>query len=390
MRKKLILPSLFREFFNSEKTGGLFLIACTVLSLVLANSAYSDSYIQFWDTQFQGHSLTHWINDGLMTIFFLLIGLELEREVYDGELSNIKNALLPIFAAVGGVIVPAGIYILFNYGTPTQGGAGIPMATDIAFAIGVLALLGNRIPLSLKVFLTALAVIDDLCAILVIAIFYSTGISFFNLGIALSIFALLGLLNRMNIHLFLPYLIGGIAMWYFMLLSGVHATISGVLLAYVLPFGNGSKESLSYKIQSFLHKPVAFVIVPIFALANTAIIFNFGWHTGLLDLAALGIMFGLVIGKPVGILLFSYAAVLMGICKLPPDLKWKHIAGAGMLAGIGFTMSIFVTLLAFNDLEHINIAKIAILMASLVAAIIGLAWLRIVFRNSKKAATADH
>ena len=194
----------------------------------------------------------------------------------------------------------------------------------------------------------------------------------------------------MNIHLFLPYLIGGIAMWYFMLLSGVHATISGVLLAYVLPFGNGSKDSLSYKIQSFLHKPVAFVIVPIFALANTAIIFNFGWHTGLLDLAALGIMFGLVIGKPVGILLFSYAVVLMGVCKLPPDLKWKHIAGAGMLAGIGFTMSIFVTLLAFNDLEHINIAKIAILMASLIAAIIGLAWLRIVFRNSKKAATADH
>ena len=390
MLKKIQLPSLFKDFFNSEKTGGLFLIICTVLSLVLANSAFSDSYIQFWDTQFQGHSLTHWINDGLMTIFFLLIGLELEREVYDGELSNIKNALLPIFAALGGVLVPAGIYLLFNYGTPTQGGAGIPMATDIAFAIGILALLGNRIPLSLKIFLTALAVIDDLCAILVIAVFYSTGISFFDLGIALSIFALLGLLNRMNIHLFLPYLIGGIAMWYFMLLSGVHATISGVLLAYVLPFGNGSKESLSYKIQSFLHKPVAFIIVPIFALANTAIIFNFGWHTGLLDLAALGIMFGLVIGKPVGILIFSYAVVLMGVCKLPPDLKWKHIAGAGMLAGIGFTMSIFVTLLAFNDLEHINIAKIAILMASLIAAIIGLSWLRFVFRNSKRAATADN
>ena len=385
MLKKIQLPSLFKDFFNSEKTGGLFLIGCTVLSLVMANSAYSESYIQFWETQFQGHSLTHWINDGLMTIFFLLIGLELEREIYDGELSNIKNALLPIFAALGGVIVPAGIYMLFNFGTPTSGGAGIPMATDIAFAIGILALLGNRIPLSLKIFLTALAVIDDLCAILVIAIFYSTGISFMNLGIALSIFAVLGLLNRMNVHLFLPYLIGGVAMWYFMLLSGVHATISGVLLAYVLPFGNGSKSSLSYKIQSFLHKPVAFVIVPIFALANTAIIFNFGWHTGLLDLAALGIMFGLVIGKPVGILLFSYAVVLMGICKLPPDLKWKHIAGAGMLAGIGFTMSIFVTLLAFNDLEHINIAKIAILMASLIAAIVGLAWLRFVFRNSKAA-----
>lgn len=377
------LSTLFKDFFNSEKTGGLVLLSCTLVSLLLANSFFADDYLAFWETSFNGHSLTHWINDGLMTIFFLLIGLELERELYNGELSKIKNALLPLFAALGGVIVPALIYLYFNYGSETQSGAGIPMATDIAFAIGILALLGNRIPTSLKVFLTALAVIDDLCAILVIALFYTTGISFLHLGIALGLFALMGLLNRMKIHSFLPYLVGGVAMWYFMLQSGVHATISGVLLAFVLPFGNGSKQSLSYKIQSFLHKPVAYFIVPVFALANTAIALNFNWQAGLFTKEALGIISGLVIGKPVGILLFSLVVVSMGICQLPGNLKWKHIAGAGMLAGIGFTMSIFVTLLAFNDQTHINIAKIAILIASLIAAIIGLFWLRIVFNQSK-------
>ncbi|PKQ63360.1 Na+/H+ antiporter NhaA [Raineya orbicola] len=265
---------LFTDFFNSEKAGGLVLIACTILSLTLANSNFGTDYHHFWLTQFQGHSIEHWINDGLMTIFFLLIGLELEREIYQGELSKIKDALLPIFGALGGMFLPAGIFLLFNYGTITQSGAGIPMATDIAFALGILSLLGNRVPTSLKVFLTALAVIDDLGAIIIIAIFYTKTLLWTNLFIALGIFALLLVFNRMKVRNLIPYLIGGITMWYFMLHSGVHATITGVLLAFAIPFGNGDEKSTSYILQHFLHKPVAFIILPIFALANTAIVFG--------------------------------------------------------------------------------------------------------------------
>ncbi|MEY4011924.1 MAG: hypothetical protein RIT22_1048, partial [Bacteroidota bacterium] len=214
---------LFREFFESEKAGGLLLLLVTLLSLVLANSPIQTSYIGFWETPIGHHSITHWINDGLMTIFFLLIGLELERELYGGELSNIKNATLPIFGALGGMLIPAGIFLAFNFGTLTQNGAGIPMATDIAFAIGILSLLGNRVPTSLKIFLTALAVIDDLGAILVIAIFYTETISFLYLGLAFGVMGLLFILNRRNVHHLFPYLIGGGLMWYCMLNSGVHA-----------------------------------------------------------------------------------------------------------------------------------------------------------------------
>jgi Na+:H+ antiporter, NhaA family len=224
----MTITKLFREFFDSEKTGGLFLIGCTILSLILANSNFGTGYHQFWQTQFAGHSIEHWVNDGLMTIFFLLIGLELEREIYKGELSNFKEALLPIFGALGGIIIPAGLFILFNFGTATQSGAGIPMATDIAFALGILSLLGNRVPTSLKVFLTALAVIDDLGAILIIAIFYTKTLLWTNLFIALGIFVLLLVFNRLKIKNLIPYLIGGAVMWYFMLNSGVHATITGV------------------------------------------------------------------------------------------------------------------------------------------------------------------
>jgi NhaA family Na+:H+ antiporter len=216
----MLETKLFKDFFNSEKAGGLILIACTILSLIIANSSLGAGYHHFWQTQFVGHSIEYWINDGLMTIFFLLIGLELEREIYKGELSNIKNALLPIFGAVGGIIVPAGLFMLFNFGTSTQSGAGIPMATDIAFALGILALLGSRVPASLKVFLTALAVIDDLGAIIIIAIFYTKTIFWTNLSIALGIFIALSVLNRLKIRNLVPYLLGGVAMWYFMLNSG--------------------------------------------------------------------------------------------------------------------------------------------------------------------------
>ncbi|MFV8374347.1 Na+/H+ antiporter NhaA [Flavobacterium sp. LB1P62] len=380
------LTKTFKAFFESEKAGGLLLLFVTVLSLCLANSTFQTEYITFWETKLGHHSITHWINDGLMTIFFLLIGLELEREIYNGELSSIKNAALPIFGALGGMLVPAGIFLALNLGTITQNGAGIPMATDIAFAIGILSLLGNRVPVSLKIFLTALAVIDDLGAIIIIAIFYTSTIAFVNLFIALGILGGLFILNRMKVHNLFPYLIGGVIMWYFMLNSGVHATITGVLLAFVIPFGDGGKKTSSYKIQHFLHKPVAFFILPLFAIANTCIAIDSNWHEGLNHPNTIGIILGLVIGKPLGIWLFSFLGVTLGICVLPKDLQWKTIIGAGMLGGIGFTMSIFITLLAFkNDGEEvITYSKIAILIASFIAGTAGFLWLKYTLKTQLK------
>jgi NhaA family Na+:H+ antiporter len=376
------ITKLFKDFFESEKAGGFTLIACTVFSLFLANSIWSDSYLNIWHHQLGNHSLEHWINDGLMTIFFLLIGLELEREIYAGELSNIKNALLPISGALGGMLIPAALFLLLNFGTATQSGAGIPMATDIAFALGILSLLGNKVPTSLKIFLTALAVIDDLGAILIIAIFYTGDLNWMNLTIALSIFSVLLVLNRMKVHNLIPYLIGGVFMWFFMLNSGVHATITGVLLAFAIPFSTGSDKSPSIILQHFLHKPVAYFILPIFALANTAIIINSDWHFALTQNYTLGIAFGLIIGKPIGISLFSYLAVKLKICSLPEDINWKAIIGVGFLGGIGFTMSIFITLLAFSDNEHIDNSKIMILVSSLIAGILGLLFLKSVLKKN--------
>ncbi len=380
--QRLKLTKLFTEFFDSEKAGGLILVFVTLISLLLANSAWQDGYIQFWHIDLGGHSLVHWINDGLMTIFFLLIGLELEREIYQGELTDLKSATLPILAATGGIIVPAGLFFLLNYGTATQAGTGIPMATDIAFAIGILSLLGSRVPASLKVFLTALAIIDDLGAIIIIAVFYTATIAYTNLFIALGIFGLLLVLNRLKVHNLIPYIIGGIAMWYFMLNSGVHATITGVLLAFAIPFGNGGERSPSYILQHILHKPVAFVILPLFAIANTCIAIGDGWQNNLGHTNSLGIMLGLVIGKPLGIFLFSFIGVGFGLCTLPGDLKWKNIIGAGFLGGIGFTMSIFITLLAFKDADIVNESKIAILIASVVAGTIGFLWLKLTLKPS--------
>jgi NhaA family Na+:H+ antiporter len=368
---------LFHEFFESEKAGGLILVFVTIVSLVFANTGFQKGYINFWHHDIVGHSLVHWINDGLMMIFFLMIGLELEREIYVGELTSLKHAALPIFGALGGMLIPAGIFLAFNIGTAYQSGAGIPMATDIAFAIGILSLLGNKVPVSLKIFLTALAVIDDLGAIIVIAIFYTTSLSFVNLGIAIGILGLLGILNRLKVHTLIPYLIGGAIAWYLMLQSGVHATITGVILAFVIPFGDGGEKSPSYILQRFLHKPVAFIILPLFALANTCIAIGGDWISNLGTTDSLGIIAGLVIGKPLGILLFSFVAVLLGIAVLPEDLKWKNILGAGMLGGIGFTMSIFITLLAFDDEALINSSKIAILVASTVAGIVGFITLKL-------------
>ncbi len=374
---------LYKDFFESEKASGLVLITFTLISLLIANSGFGAAYTHLWETNFAGHSIEHWINDGLMTIFFLLIGLELEREIYKGELSQIKDALLPIFGALGGMIVPAALFLLFNFGTNTQSGAGIPMATDIAFALGILSLLGNRVPTSLKVFLTALAVIDDLGAIIIIAVFYTKTLLWSNLLIALGIFIILLTLNRIKIHSLIPYLVGGVFMWYFMLHSGVHATITGVLLAFAIPFGDGSEKSPSYILQHFLHKPVAFVIMPIFALANTAIIIGSDFNTMITQNYSLGIALGLIIGKPIGIIGSLFVAVKLKLCQLPNEINWKSVLGVGCLAGIGFTMSIFITLLAFENETIINNSKFIILLSSLIAGIIGFITLKVSLKKAQ-------
>ena len=375
------LSKLFKEFYESEKAGGIVLLIITIISLLLANSPIQSSYVGFWQFDVGGHSITHWINDGLMAIFFLLIGLELEREIYKGELSDLKNASFPLIGAMGGFLLPAAIFLLFNYGTATQSGAGIPMATDIAFAIGILSLLGNKVPISLKIFLTALAVIDDLIAIIVIAIFYTKTIIWTNLLIALALFSILLLLNRLKVKNLIPYLLGGIAMWYFMYNSGVHATITGVLLAFAIPFGNGDKNSTSYILQHVLHKPVAFIILPLFAIANTGIAIGADWQDGLGEANSIGIIAGLIIGKPLGIFAFAFLGASLGLCKLPEDLKWKNIIGVGLLGGIGFTMSIFITILAYEDAALINSSKIAIIIASLTAGIIGFLFLKMTLKT---------
>ncbi len=379
---------MFRDFTNSEKSGGIVLLFCTIISLFIANSVWGESYTHFWhqylDASFSRvelkYSVEHWINDGLMAIFFLLVGLEIEREIYVGELSNLRNALLPIAAAIGGMVVPAGLHFLFNAGAPTQSGFGIPMATDIAFALGMLSLAGNRVPYSLKIFLTALAIIDDLGAILVIAIFYNSGIAWGYLGGAGGIFAMLLLFNRLKVHKLVFYLIPGVIMWYCMLKSGVHATITGVLLAFAIPFTKDDDSNPSYHLQHFLHKPVAFFILPLFALANTGIMLAEGWYRELTTRNSLGIIFGLVLGKPIGILLFCWMLVKSGLVNLPNYVSWKHMAGAGALAGIGFTMSIFISNLAFTDFEVIQFAKVSVLIASSIAVIFGL----LIFFSLKK------
>ena len=377
------ISKLFGEFFKSEQAGGIVLLVCAMLSLILSNFVFHQGYTDIWQVKLAGWSIEHIINDGLMALFFFLIGLELEREIYRGELSNIKNAMLPIIAAIGGMLFPAGFHLVLNFGTPTKTGFGIPMATDIAFAIGILSILGNRVPLSLKIFLTALAIIDDLGAILTIAIFYTKDLSFLNLAISLGIFGILIILNRLKVYIIWIYILGGIAMWYFMHYSGVHATIAGVLLAFALPFGDGSKKSPSYKVQHFLHYPVAFFVLPVFALANTAIIIPPDWSASLFSANSLGIFFGLFFGKPIGITLFTFLAVILGLAVLPKDFNYKNILGVAFLAGIGFTMSTFITLLAFTEQDIVVSSKISILISSFIAGLTGFIILKLTLKKTK-------
>ncbi|MBK9006430.1 MAG: Na+/H+ antiporter NhaA [Anaerolineae bacterium] len=346
---------------------------------MIANSPLGANYLDLWHHKigfeaggiFLKYSVEYWINDGLMAIFFLLIGLEIERELYGGELANWKNASLPLLAAVGGMMFPALLHFIFNRGTEFQNGIGIPMATDIAFALGVLALLGSRIPASLKVFLAALAIVDDLGAIAVIAVFYTKELSIIYLVFALGVYGGLLLLNRFKVNTLWAYLIPGLFMWYFMMQSGVHATVAGVLLAFALPYGDGGENSLSYRIQHILHKPVAFLIVPLFAMANTSIVLEGGWINGLKTSNSLGIFLGLFLGKPLGIVLLSLLAIWMGWSRLPTGVSRRHIVGAGFLGGIGFTMSIFITLLAFTDPHIVQSSKITVLLTSLLSGVIG-------------------
>lgn len=376
----MILSPTFQRFFESEKSSGFLLILCTAASLVLANSTVGGAYVEWWHSPVAGLSVQHWINDALMAVFFLLVGLELERELYSGELSDLRDALLPLFAAIGGIAAPVIIHFALNVGTPTQPGTGIPMATDIAFALAVVGLVGARIPAPLKIFLTALAVIDDLAAMIVIAVFYSSNLSAAYLAGAFLVFTALVALNRYGrVMALAPYLLGGALMWFLFLRSGIHATISGVLLAFAIPFSPRYEDesSPSHRLEHMLHRPVAFVVLPAFALANTAIAIGPGWRQEFLSENSIGIIAGLVVGKPLGITALTALAVFLGISKLPADVTWRHIIGAGMLGGIGFTMSIFITNLAFpHNPAIIDASKIAILIASVVAAALGFVCLR--------------
>jgi len=376
------LSATFVRFFDSEKTSGALLIGCTVVSLVLANSSLGTSYVHLWELQIGGLRIEQWINEGLMAIFFLLIGLELEREIYSGELSDPRRALLPALAALGGMVVPAAIHYLLNARSPTQAGVGIPMATDIAFALAVLAVLGSRVPAALKVFVVAFAIADDLGAITVIATFYTVDLALAYLAGAVTVWVLLLVLNRrLGVMSLWPYAVGGVLMWSLLLRSGVHATLAGVALAFAIPYSarEGDRSSPSHRLELWLQKPVAYAILPIFALANTGVTVPADWMAQLNGPNSLGIFLGLTLGKPIGVAALAFAGIASGACRLPSGMTWSHVVGAGLLGGIGFTMSIFITNLAFaGNAEMQSASKLAILISSLVAGIAGYTWLRLV------------
>lgn len=391
---KIINFKSFQEFLKSGTAGGVILILCVVISLIIANTTFSGAFNNFLEMKVGYHSETlHleypiiiWINDGLMAIFFLLVGLEIKRELVEGELASIKKATLPVFAALGGVIAPALIYTFFNKNSEFEGGWGIPMATDIAFALAIITLLGNKVPSSLKIFLAALAIVDDLMAILVIAIFYSTSLQYQYLLYAGLLFALLLIFNKLGVKKIIFYLIPGIFMWYFIHHSGIHATIAGVLTAFTLPTTPDATESPLEKLEHLLVKPVNFLIMPIFALANTNIKYEDGMLEGLFTPLGLGIALGLFLGKPVGITAFSWLAVKLRISNRPHGASWKHILGVGMLGGIGFTMSIFIAILSFANATHVLAeAKFSILAGSVLSGIAGSVLLLLTNKKAKKA-----
>ncbi|MET3037116.1 Na+/H+ antiporter NhaA [Chryseobacterium sp. NRRL B-14859] len=373
------LSLYFKKFFNNSQASGIILIFCVLISLLIANSSLAETFQHFLDKVIGTHlfgleyPVSIWINDGLMAVFFLLVGLEIKRELVEGELSSFKNASLPIFAAVGGMLVPAVIYSIFNAGTEYSNGWGIPMATDIAFSLAIISMLGKKIPNSIKIFLAALAIVDDLGAILVIAIFYTEQIHWTYLLLSLGVTALLFILNFLKVTRTIFYIIPGLFLWYFLHHSGIHATIAGVLLAFSIPT-NASNVEISplEKLEHQLHIPVSFMIMPIFALTNTNITFSNEMVEGITSTLGLGIICGLILGKLIGINLFSLIAIKLKLSSLPQNSNWVQMIGVGLLAGIGFTMSIFIALLSFKDEILIqDEAKFAILIASFIAAIAG-------------------
>lgn len=420
--EKLTYP--IQEFLHQQASGGILLIIATVIALAWANSPFAESYHHLWHTYVNidiggvglNYSLHHWINDGLMVIFFFVVGLEIKRELLVGELSSAKKAALPIAAALGGMIFPALIYTIFNLGSESASGWGIPMATDIAFVVGILALLGNRVPLSLKIFILALAIVDDLGAVLVIAIFYTSNISLTSLMIAGGLIILLIAMNRLGVRNLLVYTLVGVALWLAFLKSGVHATVAGVLLAFTIPvssrintkkfksetenlikeFDNAGEhgedvltnserlsivdkienncEKILTPLQRFehgLHPWVSFFIMPVFALANAGVTIGSGLTSALIHPVSIGIILGLFLGKQIGIFGFSYLAVKLKLASEPEGVSWKKIYAAAILAGIGFTMSLFIANLAFTSPELLDTAKVGILSGSLISGIVG-------------------
>ncbi|WP_317127788.1 Na+/H+ antiporter NhaA [Mucilaginibacter terrigena] len=366
----------FAEFIRSYATGGVILIACVVVSLVIANTGLHTPFNNILDKHIGPYTSLGWINDGLMAIFFLLVGLEIKDEVLNGELSDRQSATLPIFAAIGGMLVPAVIYALINLNTPTINGWGIPMATDIAFVVAIISIIKSRVPQSLQVFIKALAIVDDLGAILVIAIFYSSGLHTTYLLLALGMFILQLLFNRLNVRYLAAYLIPGVLMWYFIHHSGIHATVAGVLTAMAIPHNVKLGYSPLKKLIHLLENPVNFIIIPLFALANSNINIGESLSGGsIINPLSAGILFGLLLGKPIGITLFSWLAVKLKLSKLADGVKWLQVWGIGQLAGIGFTMSIFMALLSFADTGLQSQAKFVILVTSLLAAVIGYVFL---------------
>ncbi|MBC7653676.1 MAG: Na+/H+ antiporter NhaA [Oligoflexus sp.] len=389
---KIINLKPYKDFFKSESTGGILLMLCVVISLIIANSGWGDGFNTLLSQQIGletpsvdlKYSVLLWINDGLMAIFFLMVGLEIKRELIEGELSSIKQASLPIIAAIGGMFVPALIYTLLDPSAETGHGWGIPMATDIAFAIAILSLLGSKVPNSLKIFLTALAIVDDLGAILVIAIFYSNEIHFEYLLYSGGVMLVLIAFNYFGVKKIAFYIIPGILMWYFIHHSGIHATIAGVLTALTIPTNSTDKASPLERLEHILVKPVNFIIMPLFAIANTNIRFESKMLTNITSGLSIAIICGLLIGKPLGILSFSWLSVKLKISKLPTTATWSQIGGLGLLGGIGFTMSIFIALLSLDNPEYQTQAKFSILIASLSAGIFGYSVLKFLGKSKKR------
>jgi NhaA family Na+:H+ antiporter len=373
--------TIFQRFAESEASGGLVLMASAALGMIVANSYFAGDYDHILHTKIGGLSVLHWINDGLMALFFLLVGLEIKREMLVGELNSWPRRALPLIAAAGGMLAPALIYFAVNYETPeTWRGWAVPTATDIAFALGVLSLFGSRIPNSLKVFLTSLAIMDDLGAILIIAIFYASDLSMQALGLAGLATAVLFAFNWFGVKRLAPYLIVGVLLWAATLFSGIHATLAGVVLALTIPLGSvsgghghgGNNEgSPLYRLEDALGFWVAFIVVPIFGFANAGVSLAGVSVDMLLAPLSLGIVLGLFVGKQLGIMSFVVAAHRTGIVQLPAEASWREVYGVAILCGIGFTMSLFIGLLAFSDAEHIAMTKLAVLAGSILSAVVG-------------------